>query len=245
MAILRNHFAPLTAALLLGFCSGAMGDNSAGTVPTKRVIDYDWMSVKAWDRMHAEDVLVAQHDEVDALFLGDSITAGWDYTIWQQRFVPLKAANFGIGGDHTGNLLWRLQHGAIGNLQPKVIVVLIGVNNFGHLNENPEQTAAGVRAVVEQIKLAWPTAKILLNAVFPYEQQASSPRRAHVKQLNNAIKKLADNNLVFFRDYGHLMLEKDGSISSAVMADFLHPTALGYQRWADAMQPDLEQLLKP
>ena len=244
MTLRKNFLFPLCATLMLGLGSHlAIADAPAGTIPAKRTIEYDWMSVKTWDSMHAEDVLVAQQGQVDVLFIGDSITAGWNQKIWDENFAPLKAANFGIGGDHTGNLLWRLQHGAIGNLQPKLIVLLIGVNNFGHLNETPRQVAAGVTKVVEQLRLAWPNAKILLNGVFPFEQQASSPARIKVKQLNRSIKKLADSKFVFYKDYGRLMLNKDGSISPEIMGDFLHPTAKGYQLWAEALEPDIAELL--
>ena len=216
----------------------------SGTTPTKRTVEYDWMSISTWDKMHAEDVVVAQYDQVDVLFVGDSITAGWDWSIWEKNFKPLKAANFAIGGDHTGNLLWRLQHGAIGNIQPKLIVALIGVNNVGALQETPEQAAAGVTKVVQQLQLAWPNSKILLNAVFPFDQAASSDNRRKVKKLNQIISKLGDNKIIFFKDYGALLLQKDGSISPDIMADFLHPTPKGYQVWADAMTPDIKALLQ-
>ena len=219
-------------------------DTSSGIVPAKRTLEYDWMSVKTWDKYHAEDVLAAQYDDINVLFVGDSITAGWDWHIWQHYFAPLNAANFGIGGDHTGNLLWRLQHGAIGNLQPKLIVLLIGVNNFGHLQETPEQVANGVGRVVQQLQLAWPNSKILLNGVFPFDQAASSPNRTKVKNLNKRLAKLGNNQTVFFKNYGHLMLQKDGSIAPDIMGDFLHPTPKGYQIWADAMLPDIQQLLQ-
>lgn len=217
---------------------------SAGTTPTKRTTEYSWMSVATWDRMHAEDVLVAEHDQVDVLFVGDSITAGWDWQIWEKNFKPLNAANFGIGGDGTANLLWRLQHGTIGKLQPKLIVLLIGVNNFGLYNETPKQAAAGVTAVVKQLQLAWPHSKILLNAVLPFEEKADSPKRAMVTKLNSIIAKLGDDKYIFFKNYGAALLQKDGSISPEIMADFLHPTPKGYQIWADAMLPDIKQLLQ-
>lgn len=216
----------------------------SGTTPAKRTTEFDWMSVSAWDRMHAEDVVVAQYDQVDVLFVGDSITAGWDWQIWEKNFKPLKAANFGIGGDHTANVLWRLQHGALGNLQPKLIVLLIGVNNFGHLHETPEQVATGVTKVVTQLQLAWPNSKILLNGVFPFDQQATSDNRKKVKTLNRIIKQLDNRKTIFYKDYGPLLLQKDGTISPEIMGDFLHPTAKGYQIWADAMLPDIQQLLK-
>jgi lysophospholipase L1-like esterase len=216
----------------------------SGTFPEKRTIDYPWMSVATWDRMHAEDALIAAHDQVDVLFVGDSITAGWDWQIWEKNFKPLKAANFAIGGDGTGNLLWRLQHGTVGQLHPKLIVLLIGVNNFSLYKESPEQVAAGITAVVTQLQLAWPNSKILLNAIFPFEQAADSPKRALVNSLNQKIAKLGDNEKVFFKNYGPLLLQKDGSISPKIMADFLHPTAKGYQLWADAMTPDIRNLLQ-
>lgn len=248
MTLYKKNLAQLcigiSLALLCQLSNALSPIPPSGTTPTKRTIEYDWMSVSAWDRMHAEDVVVAQYDQVDVLFVGDSITAGWHWPIWEKNFKPLKAANFGIGGDNTGNVLWRLQHGAVGTIQPKLIVVLIGVNNIGGLQESPEQAAAGVTKVVQQLQLAWPNSKILLNAVFPFDQAANSDNRSKVKKLNKIISKLGDNNTIFFKDYGPLLLQKDGSISPDIMADFLHPTAKGYQVWADAMTPDIQQLLQ-
>jgi lysophospholipase L1-like esterase len=197
----------------------------SGIIPTKRAVDYDWMSIKAWEKQHADDTVIAEYEQVDVLFVGDSITAGWDWQIWQTNFAPLKAANFGIGGDNTGNVLWRLQHGAVGNLQPKLIVLLIGVNNIGGLQESPKQAGDGVTRVVQQLQLAWPNSKILLNAVFPFEQDPKSPNRDKVKQLNKIIGKLGNNKTIFFKNYG--------------------PLPKGYQVWADAMTPDIAALLKP
>jgi len=240
----------IAALLCISFSLSAYAESQKNTItpsattPTPRTIEYDWMSVAAWNRMHAEDVLIADHDQVDLLFVGDSITAGWDWQIWEKNFKPLKAANFGIGGDHTGNVLWRLQHGDVGNIHPKAIVLLIGVNNFGHLNETPAQVFDGVKAVVTQLQLAFPSSNILLNAVFPFEQDAKSPKRAMVKELNKKIATLGNNKTVFYKDYGNLFLEKDGSISKEILGDYLHPTAKGYQIWADAMQPSIAELLK-
>lgn len=249
MTLHQNNKFSIFASFSFGlFCHTALALSPApasGIIPAKRAVDYDWMSIKTWEKQHAEDVVVAEYEQVDVLFVGDSITAGWDWQIWQNKFAPLKAANFGIGGDHTGNVLWRLQHGTIGNLQPKLIVLLIGVNNLGALQESPEQAAEGVTRVVQQLQLAWPHSKILLNAVFPFDQHAQSPNRTRVKQLNKIIARLGNNSSIFFKDYGPLLLQKDGSIAPEIMQDFLHPTPKGYQLWADAMAPDIEALIKP
>ncbi|HQL20601.1 MAG TPA: GDSL-type esterase/lipase family protein, partial [Opitutaceae bacterium] len=133
------------------------------TVPVRRTIEYDWMSVAQWNQMHAEDVAIAEKGGVDVLFLGDSITAGWaNSPIWANEIAPLHAANFGIGGDSTQNVLWRLQHGTIGNLQPRLVVLLIGTNNLGRDQHSPAEVVRGIQAILTQVKLAWPSTKILV-----------------------------------------------------------------------------------
>jgi len=217
---------------------------ASGTTPTPRTIEFPWMSVATWDKMYAEDITVAETGGVDLLFVGDSITAGWNWEIWQKNFAQYNPANFGIGGDHSGNLLWRLKYGHAEKLNPKTVVVLIGVNNFGHLNETPTQVFQGIKANVVLLRNIYPKAKILVNGVFPFEESATSPKRAQVKEVNALVAKLADNKHVFVKDYGALFLQADGTISKDIMGDFLHPTAAGYQIWADALLPDIQKLMK-
>lgn len=217
---------------------------TSGTNPAPRTIEYPWMSVAAWDKMYAEDIAVAEKGGVDLLFVGDSITAGWNWEIWQKNFAPYNPANFGIGGDHSGNLLWRLKYGHAEKLNPKVVVVLIGVNNFGHLHETPTQVFQGIKANVVLLRKIYPNANILVNGVFPFEESATSPKRVQVKEVNALVAKLGDNKHIFVKDYGALFLQADGTISKDVMGDFLHPTAIGYQIWADAMLPDIKTLMK-
>lgn len=228
---------------LLSCLSSAHDTKASGTTPSPRTIEYSWMSIDTWNKMQAEDIAVAEQGGVDLLFVGDSITAGWNWEIWQKNFAQYKPANFGIGGDHTGNLLWRLQHGDKGKLTPKLVVLLIGVNNFGHLNETPAQVFEGIKAVVKTLQRNYPKAKILINGVFPFEESATSPKRAMVKEVNSLVAKLDNGKNIVVKDYGHLFLEPDGSISKDVMADFLHPTVKGYQIWADAMLPDIQKLM--
>ena len=215
----------------------------SGTTPVPRHIDYPWMSVESWHRMHAEDMSVADQGGVDLLFVGDSITALWEPQVWQEYFGRYRAANFGIGGDHTGNLLWRLQDARAGQLHPKLVVLLIGVNNFGLLHEDVPQVEAGVAACVARLRQLYPGARILLNGVLPHEQAAASPARAEVRSLNARLALLADGLHVFYHDYGPALLEPDDSIAPQTMPDFLHPSPAGYRRWAAVMGPDIDALM--
>lgn len=235
-----------STALIFASALSSAGEDltPSGTNPTPRTKEFSWMSIDTWNKMYVEDIAVAEQGGVDLLFVGDSITAGWNGDIWQKNFAQYHPANFGIGGDHTGNLLWRLKYGHAEKLKPKIVVLLIGVNNFGHLNETPKQVADGIKACVTLLRKIYPDAKILVNGIFPFEEQATSPKRDMVKEANLLVVKLNDNKHIFVKDYGSLFLQADGSISKEVMGDFLHPTAKGYQIWVDAMLPDIQQLMK-
>jgi len=215
--------------------------------PEPRTVDYDWMSVATWKEKHAADVAIAQKGGVDLLFVGDSITEGWEWgdgEHWKAHFVPLGAANFGIGGDTTQNLLWRLDNGDVGALKPKVVVVLIGTNNLGRENATPAEAARGVEAVVTKLRAAFPNAKIVLHGIFPCDYSPTAEVRQRVKDVNSLLARLdgADGKVVF-RDIGPLFLEPDGSILPAVSPDGLHLTPEGYRRWASVLAPLVRELL--
>jgi lysophospholipase L1-like esterase len=216
----------------------------SGIIPSPRTIEYSWMSIASWNKMHAEDVAVAEHGNVDLLFVGDSITAGLSDELLNTYFPQLHLANFGVGGDHTGNLLWRLQHGHADRLKPKVVILLIGVNNFGHLNETPAQVFSGVEAIVKLLRKLYPKAKIVVNGIFPFEESPHSEKRKLVAEANTMIATLNDDYSIFVKNYGPLFLQADGAISQEIMGDFLHPTQKGYQLWLNAMQPDIQKLIE-
>jgi lysophospholipase L1-like esterase len=212
--------------------------------PTERTVEYPWMSIAKWHRMHADQVARAEKGNVDVMFLGDSITEMWSKTVWDENFGTLNAANFGIGGDQTGNILWRLQNPAIAALKPKVVVLLIGVNNINLCNESPDEVFAGIKAVVAKLRSQYPAARILLNAVLPEGETPDNEGRQRVVALDKMVATLGDGQHVFFHDYGPRFLGADGKLSAELQPDFLHLSEKGYRIWAAAMRPDIEQLLK-
>ena len=187
----------------------------------------------------------AKKGDVDVVFLGDSITAGWGgagKTIWTERYVPLKAANFGIGGDRTQHVLWRVQNGNFDGIKPKAVVLMIGTNNTG--SDTAPQIAEGVTAIVKEIQARTPATKILLLAVFPRNEKADNPARVKIGQINEIIAKLDDGKTVFFQDIGPKFLQPDGTLTKEIMPDLLHLSPAGYKIWADAIQVKLTELLK-
>jgi lysophospholipase L1-like esterase len=222
----------------------APGAPPCATRPAARSVDYPWMSIARWQQFYLDQAAQAARGDIDVMFVGDSITEMWPKAVWDANFSRFKPANFGIGGDHTGNLLWRLRTPAIAALKPKLVVLLIGVNNLNLCGEMPEQVFDGIRAVVDTLRKQYPAARILLNAVLPTGEAPDSDVRRRVTTLNRMVATLGDNKTVFFHDYGPRFVGADGRLSAQLQPDFLHLSEPGYRIWADAMRPDIEQLLK-
>lgn len=207
-----------------------------------RTKEFPWMSVSRWYEMHSEDVAIAATEEVELLFIGDSITESWDWgdgrdEVYRRYFADYQAANFAIGGDMTQNLLWRLQHNLKGQLNPEVVVLMIGVNNFLHEQHSPEAVAAGIDAVLEQTRQNYAQAKILLIGILPFHQNADNPSRRTVTRANELIAGFADNERVFFTNVNDEFLNDQGEIPQPLMDDFIHPSAAGLEIIARRIAP--------
>lgn len=198
---------------------------------------------------HEKFVSIAKEGKAQLVFLGDSITAGWggkdNQPIWNKAFGAYTPANFGIGGDRTQHVLWRIQNGELEVIKPKAVVIMIGTNNVG--SDPAEGIAKGVTAIVETVRAKQPQAKILLLAVFPRGDKPTGKLGAandKLKQVNAIISKLDDGKNIFFLDTGSKFPQPDGALSADIMPDFLHLSPAGYQIWADAISPKLAELMK-
>jgi beta-glucosidase len=149
----------------------------------------------------------------------------------------------GFGGDHTENVLWRLRHGEVDGLSPKVAVLMIGTNNTGDRNDDPQATAAGVKAIIDELRSRLPHTRILLLAIFPREEQPTGFLRRLNERVNAIISGYADGRHVFFANINAAFLNADGTLSREVMPDLLHPQEKGYEIWARSMDPMLKKLL--
>ena len=197
-----------------------------------------------WLKMHEKFLEQAKAGDIDLLFLGDSITQGWGGSgkaAWERYYAPRKVANFGISGDRTQHVLWRLDNGEIEGIKPKVVVLMIGTNNAG--SNSAEEIAVGVTSIVAKLKDKLPATKILLLAVFPRGEKPS-PVRDKLKEVNDQLAKLDDGGkTVKYLDIGDKFLGEEATLSKDVMPDFLHLSSLGYRIWADSIEPTLWSML--
>ena len=223
-----------------------MPPEDARLIPTLAIPGFYADSPKQWMLMHESHVKRAKQGDVELLFLGDSITQGWNHApqVFDKAFGKWKTALFGIRGDKTGNLLWRLDHGEVDGLSPKVVVLLIGVNNlWGNANTDTE-VAIGIVAVTDRIQLKLPHAKILLIGLLPTGEHIDLPVRNAILNVNRLLANAQLGEHIRYCDIGSSLLDEDGSISKGVMADFLHPTPLGYERAAKALGPIISEMMK-
>ena len=221
-----------------------------------------------WGENGDENLWVAHHamclekvramkDGIDIVLIGDSITQGWGggydggsfNEAWTKQFGDLKAANLGIGGDRIENILWRLDHGALDGVSPKVIVLMIGVNNapLVHANGVPASAAAhGIKLCLENLRLRCPKAQIVLVKILPAFDPAKEVG-ARVREINAAIDgyDLNADSHIHVLDLWKDFTNTDGSLKTSLYSDqHLHLGVAGYEILASKLKLVVEPLLK-
>jgi lysophospholipase L1-like esterase len=192
------------------------------------------------------DTRVKETPDTELLFIGDSITQGWEgggaKEVWAKHYAKRKAVNLGIGGDRTQHVLWRLINAPLDGVKPKAAVVMIGTNNSNSEDNTPGQIVEGIAAIVAKLRERLPNTKILLLGIFPRSENFTA-QRGKLTQINQVIAKLDDGKNVHFLDIGHRFLNNDGVLPAEIMPDYLHLSTKGYEIWADAIEPKLAELL--
>lgn len=237
--------APSTAGTAGASSVSASSEDPAPDAPAPRTREYPWMSVETWWKMHRALLAIDPGVKRDSqlAFLGDSITEGWDHAAWNEAFGRYRPVRLGIGGDKTQQLLYRIDQGELDGLGSRLVVILIGTNNFGLGDSTSAGVAAGVRAVLSRVGEKLPKARVLLLGILPRDELPRTELRTKVSETNALLSKLASGDRVHYLDVGASFLDREGKIPAELMGDFLHPTPKGYRTFAAALTPKLEELL--
>jgi lysophospholipase L1-like esterase len=198
---------------------------------------------------HRQLLEKAKKGGIDIYFEGDSITRRWGATDypeflanWKQNFYGWNAADFGWGADTTQNILWRLNHGELDGVNPKVIVLLAGTNNVGS-GASAEDVTRGLEATVRVMQAKAPDAAVVVTGIFPRNDKMAA--MATIDQINANLAKIADGKKVRYLSINDKLADRDGKLFEGMMVDGLHPTMKGYQVWADALRPIFQEVLGP
>src|ERR1700674_2490731 len=120
---------------------------------------------------HEQLLAKAKQGRIDVYFEGDSITRRWGATDypellenWNTNFFGWNAADFGWGADRVENILWRLENGELDSVNPKIIVLLAGINNVGAQpgdDAKVDDITRGLKAVVDICQKKAPDATLI------------------------------------------------------------------------------------
>ncbi len=209
---------------------------------------------------HTQLLEKARKGGIDVYFEGDSITRRWgalDYpqflNNWKKNFFGWNAADFGWGGDSTQNILWRLNHGELDNVNPKVIVLMAGTNNVGNHygmgDDDPRiaDVTKGIAAILDVCRAKAPQATIILMGITPRNDSIGKPTDIMpvINRINENIAKFADGKTIRYVNINDKLADSDGKLLDGMTVDRLHLSLKGYQVWADALKPILTELLGP
>jgi lysophospholipase L1-like esterase len=243
----------VTAGVSLSHAQTAKVDASAAIVKA----DATGAPNAAFIKSHESFLARGKSGPIGVLFIGDSITAGWTKAphVWEHYYSKWQPANFGIGGDQTQHVIWRIENGELDGIKPKVVVLMLGTNNSGA--HTAAEIIAADKKIIQMIRAKIPDTKVLLLGIFPRGPRknpqgmitdsvaAEATKRMEVIRAANAeLAKLDDGKNVRYLDITAKFLGDDGKIPSIIMPDQLHPNAAGYQLWAEAMQPLLTEMMK-
>jgi lysophospholipase L1-like esterase len=216
---------------------GLEGKTHSGVVAADR---FNW-----WGKRHHQVLEQVASGDVDLIYVGDSITHGFDNAgkeMWDKYYAPRKAVNMGFGGDRTQHVLWRFDHGEIDGISPKLAILMIGTNNSNGEDNTAEEIADGIKAICLKIRTKLPKTKILILAIFPRGEKPS-PQREKNAQASLLASQIADDDIIYYLDINQKFLQADGTLSKEIMPDLLHPKEKGYKIWAEAIEPTVAKLM--
>jgi beta-glucosidase len=240
----REFRLPITMLLLMGAVL-IVGPRmvAADEEPAHSAVKPEPRAQDWWQKRQALINSQAKQGDVDLIFLGDSITQGWaNNEVWKKYYGERKAVNMGIGGDRTQHVLWRLDHGNVDGLKPKLAVLMIGTNNSNGTDNTAEEIADGIKAIVAKLRKKLPETKILMLAIFPRGEKPNPQREKNAKASELAAE-VADGEMVYYLDIGDKFLTDDKTLTKEIMPDYLHLSLDGYQIWAEAIDPKVAELM--
>ncbi len=237
----------LTVLLLLNGCSPGKNDAAftSGKNPAAQAMK---KSSKWWNGMHRE-IIGKLSSDPELILIGNSIFQSVNDAeeIWKKHLDQYRTVNMGISGDRTENVIWRLQHGALENIDPRVAVILIGTNNVDGNHyltiSTPEELAGGIWRICEIVQEKLPGTRILLMGILPYGKRPNF-RNNIIKATNRLISRFPERDPdIHYTDIGYLYQNDNGGVKKELMPDFLHPDAEGLMMMFDALEKDISRLM--
>ena len=186
----------------------------------------------------------------DIIFFGNSITQGIGGkgrslvhtpgdSVFSATFDRYQWLNFGVSGDRTQHVLWRVVNGNWEQLKPRLIVLAIGVNNFP--DDTGEEVAEGIKSILHAISKKDSRVNVLLAGPLP-AGEPNSTFRQRFETVHKFIRQLANNDNISYSGLAFRMLNADRSLNADFFApDGIHLTSRGYAAFARLLAEEIGQ----
>lgn len=214
---------------------------------TKRLTDNEKFRVRKdpfYQMMHDEYKKQSKTGKINLLFFGDSITFGWTAqgkAVWDREFTGWTAGNFGVPGETSAGVLWRITHGEVAGLNPKAIVLLIGTNDLSE-GTRPAGVIENIGTIVGEFQKMAPEARVIIVGVLPRGPTENLAYRKEIKAINEGLAKFDNGKKIRFLEFNAELLNQENNISEEMMPDYMHLSEKGYEVWANALRPVLSDL---
>lgn len=232
--MMKNYLTLIT--LILAVANLSMAAEQVSTVvPVPSTLK------KFMPRLHNQILEEGKSREIDWVMIGDSITHGWSRH--PRFFTKSKMLNLGFPGDRTQNVLWRLQHGELDSVKPRLVTLMIGTNHMHETKksftaDSTEDIFTGIQAVVAEIRTRLPDAQLVILSVLPRRHPGENAR---VEALNAVLPQLADGKQITYSDITSHFRTSEGTYNPKLYSrDGLHLNAAGYAAWEKALASILQ-----
>lgn len=185
-----------------------------------------------WYDIHKRHVDLASRSNSSVILCGDSIIAGLSRynSVWNKHFKPWNALNFGIGGDQTQHVLWRMENMTL----PQTVehaVLHCGTNNIDR--DSPQEIAEGIISCGLVLQENNAELNVIVTGLLPRDLEDTS-RRFKIRQTNKFIKHYCKQLMKFtYMRQDDDWVHEDGYLNEELYySDHLHLIERGNVKFA-------------
>lgn len=204
----------------------------------------DWANLNRFKMENAELSKPAKHEK-RIVFMGNSITEGWQYTD-TMFFKNKQFINRGISGQTTPQMLLRFRQDVI-RLQPYAVVILAGINdiaqNTGYISV--EDIFGNIQSMAELARtngINVVLSSVVPANVIPWNEEIKPVEQ--VSQLNKMLQDYCEKNNFTFLDYYSKLVDKKQGLPPKYSDDGVHPNLAGYKVMESVFEENLPKILK-
>jgi platelet-activating factor acetylhydrolase IB subunit beta/gamma len=193
---------------------------------------------------HAQILKMGRARNIQVVFLGDSLVRRWEDNIelWDRYFAGYNAANFGMGSDCLENIKWRILHGELEGIAPKILLMLAGTNNLD--KDSVETIVSGIGEITAIIRRKLKDSIIVILGLLPRNRNETGLDYARkIGEINKRLRgQYANTEGILFRDVGSDLINAEGIVNEAIMPDGLHLNRAGYEVVGPRLKAIIEEL---